>query len=261
MQNSGSQREEAHRWLRHTDPSPIHYQAKKDYEPQTGDWIFEIPEWKEWLACGTRCLWLHGIPGAGKTVLMSHVIDRIGRICSLSSHQGKIHAYYYCYFARQQDESEPFLKWLIHILCSELDVVTPMVYELTRSSTKPSQDGLLPTLAHTLDHLKNVETVYVVIDAVDESNTRENLLGLLQTLATDTRFTKLQILASSREYVDIEHMMQKFSVSISMNNMHLEEDIRCHVRSSLRSNRRFDRWPRELLQETEDSISMGAQGM
>ena len=122
-----------------------------------------------------------------------------------------------------------------------------------------------PSLADLLkaveDLLNKYDDVYVIIDALDESNTRENLLRVLRDFATDPRFGKLNILASSREYIDIEKTMAEISMSVSIANPYVEEDIRLHVRSALRLNPRFERWPTELLTEVEETVSKGARGM
>lgn len=58
--------------------------------------------------------------------------------------------------------------------------------------------------------LERFETVYIFIDAIDESSPREDLLKALRDFVRDSRFKSLQIIASSREYLDIERMMAKF---------------------------------------------------
>lgn len=41
-------------------------------------------EWTEWLDAKQRCLWVHGIPGAGKTVLMCHLFEQVEQHCENS---------------------------------------------------------------------------------------------------------------------------------------------------------------------------------
>jgi hypothetical protein len=59
-----------------------------------------------------------------------------------------------------------------------------------------------------------IKRVYVFVDAVDESLQRENLLRVLRDLAGDPRFQNLRLLATSREYVDIEEVMRDFSTPV-----------------------------------------------
>ena len=118
--------------------------------------------------------------------------------------------------------------------------------------------ALLEAVAQLLTSFK---TVYIAVDAIDESKSRDDLLQVLRSFATDRRFKGLQIVTSSREYIDIEETMSSLSVSISMNNPFVEQDIRCLVHSNLKSNPRFENWPRDLLFEVEESITIGAGGM
>ena len=247
-----------YQWLQHTDPSPLHYRAQKDYETGTGNWILRSPEWADWLAGMHRCLWIHGIPGAGKTVLMSYLIEQIGNICNQNSHRRSVYVYYYCYFAHNQDETRPFLKWVMSRLCREAGHIPTYVYNLSKHGAEPSLTALLEAVAQIL---VSFETVYIAVDAIDESRSRDDLLQILRNLVTDRRFRGLQLVTSSREYIDIERTMSSVSVSIPMNNPYVEQDIRYHVHSLLDSNPRFENWPRDLLYEVEESITTGAGGM
>ena len=216
------------------------------------------PQWKDWLAGMHRCLWIHGIPGAGKTVLISYLIEQIGECCNQTPHRRSIYVYYYCYFAHNQDETKPFLKWVISRLCREAGHIPTYVYNLSKHGAEPSLTALLEAVAQII---VSFETVYIAVDAIDESRSRDDLLQVLRSLATDRRFKGIQLVTSSREYIDIERTLSSLSVSISMNNPFVELDIRCRVQSSLKSNPRFGNWPRDLLCEVEESITTGAGGM
>ena len=220
--------------------------------------MLRSPDWANWLNAKQRCLWIHGIPGAGKTVLISHLIERIKQHC-YESPKGKFaYVYYYFYFGRDQDETVPFLRWLLCQLCRQANLVPGDVYKMYKFGGEPSVLELLKALEDILDEF---ETTYVIVDAIDESNPREDLLKVVRDLVTDSRFKKLQLLASSREYIDIERVMEEISLSVSMANPFVEEDIRLYVRSILQSNRKFRWWPQELLDEVEDAVSTGARGM
>jgi hypothetical protein len=220
--------------------------------------MLRSPAWASWLDATQRCLWIHGIPGAGKTVLMSYLIEQIKQHCGQSQNEKIAYIYYYFYFGHNQDEAVPFLRWLINQLCRQADFVPGKVYKMYKHGGEPSLVELLKALEDILDKF---DIIYIVVDAIDESNPREDLLKVLRDLVTDSRFKKLQLLASSREYIDIERVLGEFSVSVSMANPFVEEDIRLHVRSTLQSNSKFRRWPQGLLDEVEDAVSTGARGM
>jgi hypothetical protein len=64
-------------WLNTCDPSTNHAAARQKHEPTTGDWFIKSAAFTAWKSAQKSWLWLHGIPGAGKTVLCSTIIDHV----------------------------------------------------------------------------------------------------------------------------------------------------------------------------------------
>ncbi|KAK1757126.1 hypothetical protein QBC47DRAFT_412452 [Echria macrotheca] len=248
---------EVTRWLVHTNPTDIHNRSIKLYEERTGEWMLKSQEWKTYIGGSTRSLWIHGIPGAGKTILMSHLIDSID---DHTRNASLFYSYYYCYFGRNQDESEPFLRWIISQLCAQIGHkhIPPKLQDLHKRQQHPSYANSLEILAHILQHTGKT---YVAIDAVDESKPYTGLLQLLVTLMTESRFTNLRLLISSREHLDIEEALKPHAVSVSMSNEAVQEDIRIFVSATLRSSPKFQSWPPSLYKETAIALAKGAKGM
>lgn len=109
--------------------------------------------------------------------------------------------------------------------------------------------------------LQEFDYVYVILDAIDESTPRTDLLQVLQNLIIDLRFSKICTLATSREYIDIEEMMEGISVPISMRNPLLDEDIRLFVGSQLGSHPKLKRWPASVRGQVLEALSKKAKGM
>lgn len=252
------QRQDVYKWLQTTDPSTLHHRACKQYEPATGDWILRSDEWKAWLEGNTRSVWIHGIPGAGKTILASHLIEVLKKYSEVPPTQKFASVYYYCYFGHDQDEASPFLKWTLSRLCREAQVVPPFLYNLYMHGGEPS----LADLLHALEEIVgNFDRIHIVIDAVDESMPRHNLLGILRDLAIDVKFRNVHILATSRQYTDIEEAMSTISAIVSMRNPMLDEDIRLFVQAQLRTHPKLKHWPLHLKNEVLEALSTKAEGM
>jgi hypothetical protein len=215
-------------------------------------------DWTNWLEGKIGCIWIYGIPGAGKTVLASHLIEKIKEHCERPSTEKCAYVYYYCYFGHNQDEAAPFLRWTINCLYHQADIIPTYLYKLYKHGGEPSLEELLCALEAILDAFHNT---YIVTDAIDESMPRDDLLRVLRDLATDSRFQKVQLLSTSRQYIDIEKVMQQISVSVSMCNPLLDEDIKLYVRSQLHSNPKFKHWPLHLREEVVEALSTGAKGM
>ncbi|KAK2053440.1 hypothetical protein LY76DRAFT_597818 [Colletotrichum caudatum] len=255
-----AQRGDVYNWLSDVDPSPIHHRACRNHEPGTCDWISRLPEWAKFLDGKIRCLWIHGIPGAGKTVLASQLIGTLeGRCKTLSSGNSKsISIYYYCYFGNNHDETNSLLKWVLVRLCRQARQVPERLWKLFEHGSQPSTERLLSALESALEPF---EHVFITIDAIDESKPRDELLKVIRDLVTDHRFDKIRLLVTSREYLDIETAMKDVSTEVSMRNEHLDADIRLYTESRLSSHEKIKKWSPELRSETLEALCAGAQGM
>ena len=61
--------DEVFRWLFRTDPFVDHNAARAKWEPETGKWFIDSGEYRQWKKQCDSWLWLHSIPGGGKTIL------------------------------------------------------------------------------------------------------------------------------------------------------------------------------------------------
>jgi hypothetical protein len=129
---------------------------------------------------------------------------------------------------------------------------------LYRRGGQPSLPELLLALEASL---QSFDIAYVIVDAVDESRPREDLLGVLRALTTDARFSKIRCLVTSRKYIDIEQSLEPISRSIPMSNALVEGDIRKYVHSILQSRPKFQRWPTDLRCEVEEAVVTGSERM
>jgi len=254
LNDPDAQRHDVLRWLEHTNPSDIHNRSRRLYEKLTGEWMLRSTAWKSFIHGGHRFLWVHGIPGAGKTILISHLADKLRGLQNWRTGW----ALYYCYFGRSQDEAEPFLRWIIVQLCQQASFVPPELHQIYEQRHQPGINVALSILATLLEKFG---TAYVAIDGVDESKPYTGLLAVLTTLMTDSRFAKLRLLISSREYLDIEEALKPHTVAVSMSNEVVEGDIRIFVGAALRSNPKFQSWPPLLYREVEVALAKGARGM
>jgi hypothetical protein len=113
------------------------------------------------------------------------------------------------------------------------------------------------------DCLALFSCVFVTIDALDESQDRFSLLLAIETLATGPRFSKIQLLATSRVYVDIERSLKPFAIAFSLDNELVEHDIRRYVRAAITKEHKLNlgRWPQPMLELVVDIVPKKAKGM
>lgn len=202
--------------------------------------------------------------GTGKTVLAAYLIDQVSQMCERQGDQTVKCVYYYCSRKRKQDEAIPFLRWLVSQLCRQKDEVPDLVLKLFESGTVPDLQQLL-TILHDL--LGNLSHLFVVIEAVEQSNRprdlldpedvgipRRNLLKVIRILMSESRFEKVQLLITSCPNEDIEAItfdISDISDSISMANIGVEEDVKLYVKARLRSEPRLLDWPKSPRDDAE----------
>ncbi|KAF2878160.1 hypothetical protein BDV95DRAFT_13028 [Massariosphaeria phaeospora] len=78
-----SKRAEIVRWLSPVPYIQHHKQTKWDTLAGTGQWLLSDPIFKQWKSdSASSILWLHGIPGSGKSKLVSMMVeDAFARYC------------------------------------------------------------------------------------------------------------------------------------------------------------------------------------
>ncbi|KAI0166647.1 hypothetical protein GGR57DRAFT_496907 [Xylariaceae sp. FL1272] len=241
----------------------MHQEKRALQEPRTCQWLLRDAVWKNWLLQAResttddrKFLWVHGIPGAGKTVMASFIIEKVALHC-----KSKGFGYYYCYHNRNQDETAPFLKWVLKQLCRQAGNMIPKnIQDAFNAEHGLDSKDLLDALA---DISKQFERVYLVVDAVDESKPRNNLTKTLVEIGTSPRFSNISLLFTSRKEADIQTEIDAVQEScrvISMSNPNVRADILSYIRNSLRETQ-WRKWSAQFLAEVETRIAREARGM
>ena len=192
-------------------------------------------------------------------MLFSHIVQDIQEHCKMSGTAAYMYtcAYYYCYFGRNQDETEPFLRWTINQLCRQCGSIPDEIIENYDDGVQPSRRSLLQALSALLTRF---ERIYVLIDALDESFPRMNLLNLLVLLSGEG-FKKIQLCGMSREEEDIKFQIQGHCTSISLSNPYIDEDIDFYVQHRLERHHRLKTWSLPFKETIRQALVEGAKGM
>ncbi|KAJ4265106.1 hypothetical protein NW762_005352 [Fusarium torreyae] len=155
-------------WLTGVDYGLQHSQYRSLRQPRTGGWLSETEEFQTWLAAQRQTLFCLGIPGAGKTILTSIVIDKLRSSVLDDSNIGI--AYIYLSFQRQKEQTldmllSSLLKQLAGNLASMPEEVVNLHYEHDKERTRPTSKGIIYTLRKVI---AKYSRVFIVIDALDE---------------------------------------------------------------------------------------------
>ena len=195
---------------------------------------------------------------------MSFLVQQLQLECRQPRPTGSLRravVYYYCYFKHNQDETLPFLQWVVGQLCRQAQLVPHSITTWYDQGQRPALGQLLAGLEDILK-LGEFGQVFIVVDAIDEcKEPRMSLLRLVRILVADQRFAMVQLLASSRDYLDIQSAFSHISVPITMQVDQVQTDIRKHVYTMMQDDYRFVQWPEDLRREVGDKLAVQAKGM
>jgi len=246
------------KWLATTDPSVNHSAAREKWEEGTGDWFISSTKFSGWFSRPRSSLWLHGIPGAGKTILCSTVIENV----RLLSNPTDICAFFYFDSSStdvsKQMVSNMFSSFLSQISSNTIPRAVYQLYEQCHHGTRsPSLDELVKTLlACDLEGRR----LYLIVDALDECSEGTKLLKSLERILQSAN--EVSLLVTSRKEYEIEDTLGLLiEDSISMDDKHVDPDIRKHVEHCLQEDRKLSKWDVGIKTEIVEALVSRANGM
>ena len=211
--------------------TPIDYAAQQSNfigrrQEGTGQWLLKSDEFQTWLKTSTQTLFCPGIPGAGKTIITSIVVDDLFIRFRNDATVGI--AYLYCNYQRQQEQKPiDLLTSLLKQLVQEQPLVPEIVkslYECHKSRrTRPSFDEVSKVL-HSV--VAGFSRAFIIIDALDECQTfdggRTRLLSEIISLQAKTG---ANLFATSRFIPEIERECEGRILEIRAS----DEDVRRYL--------------------------------
>ena len=254
-----------YQWLSPPDPSLNYQKALKQRQTDTGLWFLESDGYAQWKIDPLSFLWLYGIPGCGKTILSSTILQSILQYCA--DNPGKAVTYFYFDFNDSQKQlPELMIRSLISQLSQQCDKI-PTTLEALFSSCgngqrQPSLDALLEVLYQMLLAFPQS---YIVLDALDECADRAVLMGLLERIA-GWRLENLHILVTSRREQDIENSLKSIideQSTICLESKLVDRDINKYVCQRLSNDKGLKKWQKDpdIMHEIEARLMEGAHGM
>ena len=143
-------------------------------QPGTGEWLLNSTEFKNWETKSPKTLYCPGIPGTGKTMMASIVIDYLETKFKAKQDIGI--AYVYCSYQPQQEQKPEELLLSITKQLLQSRSLLPLDLDQTYKSLKAR--GARPNMGQTIQMLKSVmhlfAKVFIVVDALDEYYVSDN---------------------------------------------------------------------------------------
>jgi hypothetical protein len=255
------------RWLLPPDPSTNYNEALRQRQEGTGLWFLRSDAFAKWKTQRSSFLWLYGIPGCGKTILSSMIIEDFKKTLP-----NQPFLYFYFDF---KDPNKQILDSMVRSLISQLYCRCKDTWkqlDLLFSSYEdgrhqPSCQSLCKVLLQMIDQVKEV---CVVLDALDECSTRkgpptEGLLSWIRDLL-DSEQRNVHLLVTSRPEQDIKTGLSNLTHNenaVPIQENLISDDIRLYVHTRVRKGDDLNRWRLfpEVQDEIETELMQKANGM
>lgn len=213
-------------WLTPKDYGLDHSDIFGKRQKGTGLWLVDSSEFSTWLNGIPKTLFCPGMPGAGKTIMASIVVNRLLKTFPLDTypdHRTGI-AFLYCsYNKREEQKGLDLLSALLKQLIQQQPDIPQLVKDLydhyLKIPTRPSFEDISKSLLTTIKTCYS--RVFIVVDALDEceGRARADLLSEIRDLQAQSD-TKLMV--TSRLIAEIT---QEFKEDISFEIRARKEDI------------------------------------
>ena len=215
------------------DPTQAHREACSACLKDTGLWLLSNVRFQTWYD-GPRgsTMWLCGKSGAGKTILLSSVIEQT---LSLAVQNSKIGvAYFYCTF-NDAASQEP-LNILGSIVAQLARQQSSLLHDLESHFEKNKAklaNIMLGALEKILQScLASFSRVYIFIDAINESSSRKEIVGSISRIASFSEKVFV-FLTSIEEILDSDRKESFRSTVITMRPGEISADVERVIDSSL----------------------------
>ncbi|RPB14393.1 hypothetical protein P167DRAFT_68583 [Morchella conica CCBAS932] len=226
-------------WVFAGSTSKKHIDITKRRRKETGKWFLQTPGVQSWITDpDSPIVWGHGIPGSGKTFLSSAAIDHVENenLFPTTEINGVAHIYF-DYKDQEQQKAIDVLSSLVKQLAYQLPRPLKELEELyERKESKdrrPTTDELLSIL---LIIFTSFNRVFLIFDALDESDQRKEILPLIQRMS----MKKVNVLVTSRPYPeDIQALFGHSTLKVEI--LAKEEDIVKYIKGKIDEDPRAKR--------------------
>lgn len=246
-------------WLTLIDYIPQQRDFISRRQAGTGQWLLESTEFQTWLETDKQTLFCPGIPGAGKTILTSIVIDDL--ISRFYNNSTTGIAYVYCNFQRRGEQKiDDLLASLLKQLAQGQSSLPDSVKDLyDRHKVKRTQ----PSLDETLRSLHSVAAMYsrvfIVVDALDECQVSDSCRSrLLSEIFNLQAKCGANVFATSRF---IPEITDRFKDNITLEIRASSEDVRRYLDGHMFQFPGFVGRNLELQEEIKTAILKAIDGM
>lgn len=216
-------------WVGGTSASPEYEKAIKGRQDGTCEWIFGREEFQNWKnpTFAAKILWIHGIPGAGKTYLSAKIVE------TLRHEADTVVAYFFYNIGAGQNTETIIRSWIAQLAFQRPDILGKIktLKERLQARERPTESELWGVIQQAFDSLG---PCYLVIDGLDEAAQRGEFLHFL-TGTSASAPSSIRFLIVSRNEADIRSSLFSRNPGIAVEYKIAEADNSPDIKVFVRS--------------------------
>ncbi|KLJ13681.1 hypothetical protein EMPG_11394 [Blastomyces silverae] len=195
-------------WLTSLDFGPLQNDLIGRKQEGTGEWLVETSEYQQWETTRGCILFCPGIPGAGKTMTASFVVDHLRRKHGKDK-DVRVIFIYFNYKKQQEMPPIDIFSSLLKQLSRNGSAIPVSVMTLYKKhkfdQSRPSLEEVLVALQSTI---RSFAKTFIIADALDEYETPSRI-NFMEKLFDIIEKTDANLLATSRFVGTVEAMFAK----------------------------------------------------
>ncbi|KAJ4167534.1 hypothetical protein NW754_011351 [Fusarium falciforme] len=246
-------------WLSSSDHTAQQNDISARRQAGTGLWLLQSPEFASWRSTNGQTLFCPGIPGAGKTILSSIVVEELMK--QFQDDTSVCVAYIYFNYQQQENQTiDQVFGSLLRQLVAHQSNIPATVEELYKEHTRQGSKLVFEEVCDLIHRLSSLYSrVFIIVDALDECPLRN---GRRNTILSE--FMELQtalsanIMCTSRPIPEIEAW---FSKAVSVEVRASEHDVRKYLDGQLRRLPGFVARSPDLQEQVKSQIVQVVDGM
>ncbi|KAJ6591131.1 ankyrin repeat-containing domain protein [Mycena vulgaris] len=229
-------------------------------EQGTGNWLLEDERFEHWKSTPGQVMWCRGMPGAGKTVLASLVVNHLQAEIQKANLEDEIGVA--CMYLNHKETQIQSPSNLLASLWRQLILGKSIPHSVHELFKHHRERGTRPFLADVQDVLRSAvaeySKVYLIVDALDEypEDLRDILLDNLGKMGPN-----VNLMLTSRPHITID---ASFPIAHVFEIRATHDDIRLYVQSRILKSSRLTKHVKarpELRDEIENMIVDSVDGM
>lgn len=249
-------------WLSPPDTSTNANYARETRHHGTGRWLLNAPAFKEWKLGSRQHIWLYGMPGCGKTIISTTVLDDLIKMNDHTTLN-----FFFDFSDTKKQNLADMLRSLAFQLYTQRIESKKELNSLFTAHEDGQKQPASKTLATSLTAMMQASgKTFIVLDALDECAVRGELLAWMNSFFSDPSLAHVQVIATGRPEEEFQRLFYRSFGEyncILMDEESVNSDIRAYIEARLEQSPEFKKWASlpSVLEQIKNDIGSKAEGM